>query len=128
MEYAGDNSKDSVQYHMEEEVELDDSNNVVASSGAVRVHEIGNQVDPYWNDDDIDSLDDGANVPSMDGKSNYTLRHVRCYHNSEHVRRTTYLSHHLKTEAVSDTLLVKRDKGINNCYYITTIMVDCFSC
>ena len=122
MKYAGYNSKDSVRYHMEEDVELDYSNNIVASSGAVRIHEIGDQVDPYWNDD-LDSLDNSAYVPSMDGKSNYTLKRVRCYHNSKHVHRMTYLSRH---EAVSDTLLVKRNKGI--VIIVSVVMSGLFSC
>ena len=108
--YACDNDKDSVQYHMEESIELDDSNLVISSSGTAVVHEVGDKVDPYW-DEDVDGLDDTVKVPSMDGKSNYTLKLIHCSHDSERVRRTAHLSRHLKTRARADALLAKRDKG-----------------
>ena len=111
MEYAeGDTGTDSVQYHVEENVELDDSNTIVASSGAAKIHKVGDQVDPYWNEN-LDGLDDSAYVPSIDGQSTYTLQQLYCSDDSARIRRAAYLSRHLKTRAVTDTLLVKRDKG-----------------
>lgn len=97
---------------MEEDVELDKSNHILCSSGVVSVHELGDKANSYWDDEEeIDGLDENARVPSTDGKSNYTLKLIRCSHDSGRVRRTAYLSRHLKTRAVTDTLLAKRDKG-----------------
>ena len=101
---------------MEEDVELDDSNTVVTSSGAAKVHEVGSQVDPYWNED-RDGLDENASVPPIDGESTYTLTQLGCGDDSARVSTAAYLSRHLKTKAVTDTLLVRRDKGNTHIIY-----------
>lgn len=117
IEYAeGDTGTDSIQYHMEEDIELDGSNTVVASSGAARIHRVGDQVDPYWNED-LDGIDENAHVPTIDGESTYTLTQLRCVDDSARVSTAAYLSRHLKTKAVTDTLLVRRDKGNTHIIY-----------